>query len=92
TTYDPALVNNLTLQRLWIEQLFHRLKEMRALDRLSIPGLEKGREDLIISGILIVLKVMGVFDFDTLTVSDSGLLEGILYELLDLELSKSMSS
>ncbi|HIC91536.1 MAG TPA: exopolyphosphatase, partial [Syntrophaceae bacterium] len=33
TTYDPALVNNLTLQRLWIEQLFHRLKEMRALDR-----------------------------------------------------------
>ncbi len=81
TTYDPALINNLILQRFWIEQLFDRLKKMRVLDRLSIPGLEKGREDVIIAGILIVLKVMGVFDFDTLTVSDSGLLEGILYEL-----------
>lgn len=80
-TYDPTLINNLILKRSAIAHIFDRVKKMKSHDRLFIPGLVKGREDVIVAGILIVLKVMQVFNFDTITVSDSGLLEGILYEL-----------
>ncbi len=79
TEYDPDLINNIVLKRSDIEEIFDRLIKIKALDRLSIPGLVKGREDIIIAGILIVRKIMEVFGFDSLTVSDSGLLEGILY-------------
>jgi exopolyphosphatase/guanosine-5'-triphosphate,3'-diphosphate pyrophosphatase len=47
-------------------------------ERLAVPGLEKGREDLIIAGILITLKTMEIFGFKSLKVSDFGLLEGVL--------------
>jgi exopolyphosphatase/guanosine-5'-triphosphate,3'-diphosphate pyrophosphatase len=49
--------------------------------RLGVPGMEKGREDLIIAGILITLKTMEMFDFDRLKISDFGLLEGLLLNI-----------
>lgn len=45
--------------------------------RLRVPGLEKGREDLVVAGILITMKTMELFGFDRLVVCDTGLLEGI---------------
>jgi exopolyphosphatase/pppGpp-phosphohydrolase len=39
--------------------------------------MEKGREDLIAAGTLIVLEVMDRWRFEELIVSDWGLLEGI---------------
>jgi exopolyphosphatase/guanosine-5'-triphosphate,3'-diphosphate pyrophosphatase len=86
TEYDPNLINNLVLKRSDIEEIFDRLTNMKALDRLSIPGLVNGREDIIIPGTLIVRKIMEAFGFDSLTVSDSGLLEGILYYLVTSEI------
>jgi len=51
---------------------------MKPEQRLTIPGLEKGREDLIIAGALITIKTMEYFGFNRLKVSDFGLLEGVL--------------
>ena len=47
-------------------------------ERAGIPGLEKGREDVIIPGTAILLETMDLFNFTALTVSDAGLLEGVL--------------
>jgi exopolyphosphatase/guanosine-5'-triphosphate,3'-diphosphate pyrophosphatase len=47
-------------------------------ERLKVTGLEKGREDLIIAGILVTVKTMEVFGFRKLKVSDYGLLEGVM--------------
>ncbi|MEK6672863.1 MAG: DUF2007 domain-containing protein [Nitrospirota bacterium] len=48
--------------------------------RKGIKGLEPGRADLIIPGILLTIRVMEILGFKEITVSDYGLLEGILLE------------
>ncbi len=78
TEYDYRKVNNHVLTRSDIRNIFDMLLPMKPEERLQVPGLEKGREDLIIAGILITLKTMEMFGFDKLKVSDFGLLEGLL--------------
>ena len=76
--YDYRLVNNHSLSRDEIENILVTLLPMTPEERLQVVGLEQGREDLIIAGILITLKTMEFFDFKHLKVSDFGLLEGLL--------------
>ncbi len=80
--YDPSKVNGFLLSREMIENILCKLNSMTALQRLSLPGLEKGREDLIVSGALTTLRTMSKFSKNTLIVSDGGLLEGVLYSLI----------
>lgn len=76
--YDYRQVNNFTLPLLEIRDIFATLLPMTPGERLKVAGLERGREDLIIAGILITLKTMETFGFSCLKVSDFGLLEGVL--------------
>jgi exopolyphosphatase/guanosine-5'-triphosphate,3'-diphosphate pyrophosphatase len=78
TDYDYRLVNNYVVGIDEIKEIFSILLPMKPEQRLTIPGLEKGREDLIIAGALITIKTMEYFGFNRLKVSDFGLLEGVL--------------
>ncbi|MFQ5586161.1 MAG: exopolyphosphatase [Thermodesulfobacteriota bacterium] len=78
--YTPERVNNYRIDRSRIEAHYHRLASQTLEERRAIPSLERGREDLIIAGASIVLETMKMFGFDEMTVSDSGLLEGILID------------
>ncbi|MBE9532004.1 MAG: hypothetical protein IME98_04290, partial [Proteobacteria bacterium] len=78
--YDPDIINGSVLSRSEVEGLLNRLKGITMAERLAYVALEKGREDLIISGTLIVLLAMRAFGFEEMTVSDAGLLEGIILE------------
>jgi exopolyphosphatase/guanosine-5'-triphosphate,3'-diphosphate pyrophosphatase len=78
TDYDYRLVNNHILTREEIGRLFAMLLPLSPAERLMVPGLERGREDLIIAGTLITLRTMDTFGYDRMTVSDFGLLEGVL--------------
>lgn len=79
--YDPSQVNGFILSREVIVPMLKTLCAMTGKERLSLPGLERGREDLIISGALTTLCTMRRFSKDDLIVSDGGLLEGVLYSL-----------
>ncbi|MRR34186.1 Ppx/GppA family phosphatase [bacterium] len=81
TPYDPLKVQGYVLSMEAIRRIFDRLLPLTPEQRLLLPGMEKGREDLIVAGILITLKTMELFGFDSLTVSDTGILEGILLSL-----------
>jgi exopolyphosphatase/guanosine-5'-triphosphate,3'-diphosphate pyrophosphatase len=81
SVYDYRLVNNYVMGIEEIREIYERLLPMTPQERLSMTGLEKGREDLIIAGALIALKTMEVFGFDLLKVSDFGLLEGVLLSI-----------
>ncbi len=83
--YDPALVNNFILTRGMIENTLRAILRVPKSERTKIPGLEKGREDLIVSGIAVVLKTMERFSADKMVVSDAGLLEGIAYNMIGRE-------
>ena len=75
--YDYRAVNNYTISRDDIGAIFQRLSLLSPAERLSVKGVEKGREDLIIAGLLIITAVMDKFGFTRLKVSDFGLLEGL---------------
>jgi len=77
TDYDYRRVNNLVISRREIAEIYERLLPLNPRDRLKIPGLESGREDLIIAGILILLHAMDSLGFTSIKVSDYGLLEGL---------------
>lgn len=78
TDYDYRRVNNYTVPLGEVREILASLLPLTPEERLLVPGLEKGREDLIIAGILITLGTMEMFGFEQLKVSDFGLLEGLL--------------
>jgi exopolyphosphatase/guanosine-5'-triphosphate,3'-diphosphate pyrophosphatase len=80
TQYDPTRITNHCLSRSGIEAIFHRLAGIKRTQRTAIAGLEEGREDLIIPGAALLLHLMNRFGFESITVSDGGLLEGILID------------
>jgi exopolyphosphatase / guanosine-5'-triphosphate,3'-diphosphate pyrophosphatase len=76
--YDYRRVNNHTVPLSEVQRIFDLLQPLTPKERLEVPGLEPGREDLVIAGTLVVLTTMRVFGFDNFKVSDSGLLEGLI--------------
>ncbi len=81
TKYEPELINNHILTSPWVYETLDRLIQIPVSDRAKIPGLEKGREDIIVTGTLILLKTMEMFSANELIVSDGGLLEGIAHSI-----------
>jgi exopolyphosphatase/guanosine-5'-triphosphate,3'-diphosphate pyrophosphatase len=81
TDYDYRKVNNYYLSLKEIESIFSRLLPLSPDERLKIPGMEKGREDLIIAGTLLTMKTLACFRSKMLKVSDFGLLEGVLLSI-----------
>ncbi|WP_298269357.1 exopolyphosphatase [Geobacter sp.] len=79
--YDYRRVNNYVLPVGEIRDILALLAPLSPAERLKVPGLEKGREDLIIAGTLITLKTMELFGFEEMKVSDFGLLEGVLLNM-----------
>jgi len=74
-SYDYKRINNTILK---IHDIIKAEKKLLSLDfqeRKRWVGV--GREDLIISGIRILVGVLKLFDFDECTVVDDGLREGI---------------
>jgi exopolyphosphatase/guanosine-5'-triphosphate,3'-diphosphate pyrophosphatase len=80
-SYDPDMVNNHELEYDKVRSLYNELVKKNKEEREKITGLEKGREDIIISGTAIALNVMEVFNKHKMTISDTGLLEGIVIDL-----------
>ncbi len=80
TVYEPERINGHTLTKDKIRNIFDKMIGLSAKTRSLIPGLEKGREIVIIPGTLILLSILELTDCGQLTVSDSGLLEGIMLD------------
>lgn len=78
TEYDWRRVNNHPLSRRRLEDLRRRLTPLDIAGREALAGMEKGRGDLILPGLRTVLAILARFRRQGLTVSDFGLLEGIL--------------
>ncbi len=81
--YDPNLINRSMLTRSTIEGMVRMLSESTLKERRDIPGLEHGREDIILAGAIVTQEIMERFGFTTMLVSDWGLREGILFDLYE---------
>ncbi|HEX9665485.1 MAG TPA: Ppx/GppA phosphatase family protein [Thermodesulfobacteriota bacterium] len=81
--YDVDLVNGFVLSKETILRIFYKLLRLPSDERIKVRGLKKGREDVIIPGIIILLKSMQWFSKDEVIVCDGGLLEGVAMSLID---------
>jgi exopolyphosphatase/guanosine-5'-triphosphate,3'-diphosphate pyrophosphatase len=81
-SYEPARVHGHRLTRAAVAELGGRLAALRLAERAALPCLEPGRADLIVPGSAICLEALDRLGFDALVVSDRGLQEGILCEIL----------
>ncbi|UCE63632.1 MAG: Ppx/GppA family phosphatase [Nitrospirota bacterium] len=88
--YESARIHNYRLSLEKIQQLEKELRRRTRLERRDIPGLEQGREDVIVAGTVILRVVIQTLGFQECLVSDYGLREGILvHEANRLRSSKS---
>lgn len=74
----PEGMNGLGLKREEIEEVLGRLGHRTSEQRLSLPGLDRGRADVILAGTLTVLRILNHFGASGMTVSLFDLLEGLL--------------
>ena len=81
TEFDEKL-NGLVIKRKDIEILFTKMKGMPEAERLNLSSLEPGREDIVVAGTLMVIKIMDYFEKDEIIISYADLLEGILLQYM----------
>jgi exopolyphosphatase / guanosine-5'-triphosphate,3'-diphosphate pyrophosphatase len=86
--YDPEKIHGTLLFRQDVETLLQNLKTKSLNERLALKPLERGREDLIIAGTVIVLETIKMFQCNSLLVSEYSLREGIILKSLADEASK----
>jgi exopolyphosphatase/guanosine-5'-triphosphate,3'-diphosphate pyrophosphatase len=48
-----------------------------------MPGLEQGREDIILAGSIVVQEILEACSCTSVLVSDWGLREGVIFDLYD---------
>lgn len=81
STYEPGRIHNYHLQLSAIQELEQTLLSRKRADRTGLPGLEKGREEVIAAGAIIIRTVMEMLGISIVFVSDLGLREGVLIDL-----------
>lgn len=81
-TYDREKVQGHGLSLARVRELLDRLASLPLPGRRRIPGLEPGRADVILAGAAIVAASLERLGYKEIRVSDGGLREGILLDLL----------
>lgn len=82
SAYDGSRVQGHVLTRAAVDAQRARLAALDVAGRAALPCLEPGRADLILPGVAIVIATMAHVGCDRLVVSDSGLREGILADVV----------
>ena len=80
-TYEPVRIHNYVLHLDTIQDLEQTLLRHKKTDRAGLPGLEKGREEVIAAGAIIIRTIMETLGMSAVLVSDLGLREGVLIDL-----------
>lgn len=81
--FEKEKIHGHTIALKEIERLIERLKGLASDARSRIKGMEKGREDIILQGILLLREIMKYFGAQELTVSANGVRYGVLSEAFE---------
>lgn len=80
--YDRSRIHHARLRRDEVAGWLQRLAGEPTARRLERPGMDPGRADVIVGGVLVLDAVMTDFDRDTVLVSEDDILDGIAAGLL----------
>lgn len=79
--YEAAKIHNYVLTLEAVKRLEAQLLGRSKQQREGLPGLERGREDVIVAGAIILSTMMETLGMTKVLVSDLGLREGVLLHL-----------
>ena len=82
--YDPDVVHRSTLTLDDAERTRRELAAMTNEERAAIPVMPKGRGDVIVAGATILVAALRRFGFDRAFVSETDILDGLAFELVDV--------
>jgi exopolyphosphatase/guanosine-5'-triphosphate,3'-diphosphate pyrophosphatase len=80
SAYEPARIHNYQLHLTSIQELEQTLLSRKKADHTGLPGLEKGREEVIAAGTIIIRTIMETLGVSVVLVSDLGLREGVVID------------
>jgi exopolyphosphatase/guanosine-5'-triphosphate,3'-diphosphate pyrophosphatase len=83
--YDRAKIHHFHLERAAVEEIFRTLATETNAQRAHNPGLDPGRVDVIVGGVLVAACIMRQWNFDEMLVSESDILDGIALEMVTPE-------
>ena len=83
--YQPERVHGFILQRSVVENLLKSLSALSVAERRTVVGLQPERADIILAGTALLLEIMERTGQSKLVVSESDLLQGIIWSLADAE-------
>lgn len=78
----PDRINGAVLKRDMVKSIYDSIRTMSISERLMLKGIDEGRAEVILSGTIAVIAIMDFFSVDSLTVSYSDILEGLLISYL----------
>jgi len=76
--YEEGKVHAHRLTKTRLDRTWQRLVTLSAADRNLLPGLQEGRGEILLAGVKIYQVLLELLELNQMTVSDTGLLEGIL--------------
>ncbi len=82
-TYCAEKIHGQKITLTDLHKLFEKLRHLTPKERKHLKGMEPGREDIILAGLMIYLKILETLSSaKTLIISETGILEGLLLHLL----------
>lgn len=81
--YDPDRIHRTVLPRTRAEQVYRLLADMTIPERRALPVMAPGREDVIASGAAILVGVMQRWGFGSAVVSETDILDGLVYRMVE---------
>lgn len=66
-----------------VKEQYQNLKKMDLAQRKKLAGLHPKRADIIVAGSFILLAIMDLLDLNYIVVSESDILDGIIYSMSD---------
>jgi exopolyphosphatase/guanosine-5'-triphosphate,3'-diphosphate pyrophosphatase len=82
-SYDASRVEGYTMTREQVEIWVRDLARQTVAERRSRPGMDPGRADVIVAGLIALSEVLGFLHADTFQVSGQGVRYGVALRLLE---------
>jgi exopolyphosphatase/guanosine-5'-triphosphate,3'-diphosphate pyrophosphatase len=70
--YDSKKLERTVLEQEWLHTQFLQLGQMDIPERKNVPGMEAGREDIIVGGLATLLAITNVFNLNSVIISTRG--------------------
>jgi len=77
--YDPEVLLGLRISRSQVQDVIDLLESLSSAERLALPGMLPGREDVMPWGLRILLEAMAYCGRDEVIICDRDLLYGVMY-------------